>query len=206
MNPISQCIGVKALGILPHSANVGEFRPSSHHSSGHEVICRKCKNSYNYARINGTIKVTSREKSLVGQFLSALDVSAEAALDVLKAEAKITNSGCWEWKRSLVSGGYGAFRITRKDVPESLPKLQMVHRWSFWLSSGGDTAETVHHKCSNRKCFNPVHLEKATQKENIGEMFARKSYEKRIAYLEQKVSSLELEIELLKGSEKFKSL
>lgn len=49
---------------------------------------------------------------------------------------------------------------------------------------------TVHHACEKSMCIEPSHLELATQRENIGEMHARKSFERRIASLEAEVAVL----------------
>ena len=54
---------------------------------------------------------------------------------------------------------------------------------------------TVHHKCANRACCNPEHLELATNRENVAEMFARKAYEARIAELEEEVAALKAKYE-----------
>lgn len=199
MESTSKCIGVKTLDIPAHRAPTEAFRKSTHHSTGLEPQCRKCKANYNTAYTRGKLNVNSRSKSLVGRFLKALEASPEAALEVLRGESTLTESGCWEWGMSTASGGYGTFRVSRANRPKNLPQFTLVHRWAFWLSTGEVTTDTIHHKCSNRICFNPEHLEKATLRNNIGEMFARKSYEKRITYLENKVQQLELEVGQLKG-------
>lgn len=49
----------------------------------------------------------------------------------------------------------------------------------------------IHHKCGNSYCVQPDHLQLASAAENTLEMLGRKSYEARIAYLEEQVKMLE---------------
>jgi len=50
---------------------------------------------------------------------------------------------CWLWTGSVISSGYGSFNGT------------LVHRSVMRVGKGYD----VHHKCTNRLCVNPAHLE-----------------------------------------------
>lgn len=61
----------------------------------------------------------------------------------------------------------------------------LVHRLAYTAFIGPfDPSLAIHHKCANRKCVNPLHLEPVSQRDNMGEMLLRKHYELRIAALE----------------------
>ena len=95
---------------------------------------------------------------------------------------------CWEWT------GYkrlGYARISTKG------KSRQAHRELYKLTYPDldITNLHLHHKCANRGCVNPEHLEPITQSANMGEMHARMSYEKRIAQLEEEVARLKYIIE-----------
>lgn len=71
----------------------------------------------------------------------------------------VAESGCWEWKRSLNSRGYGL--ISEKGV------VMLAHRVGYELLVG-PIAEgmTVDHLCRNKRCVNPGHFEIVTRSEN----------------------------------------
>jgi hypothetical protein len=193
-----RCSGISTLGVSPHEAPDYDFRVSKTRSTGRETVCKNCKREYNKARLQGTISVTKRVDSLSARFVSALKVSSKEALAILQEKSRVTSEGCWEWTLSTASGGYGGFRIT-DTAGLTLPKITLIHRWAYWLTTG-ELDETIHHICANRLCFNPAHLEKISLSQNIGEMLARKSLLQRISHLEEKVKRLELELDLVKDS------
>lgn len=72
---------------------------------------------------------------------------------------------CWEWKNAL-SHGYG--RVWHEG------KVKRTHRVSYELFIGPiPTAMVVRHRCDNRKCVNPAHLEVGTQSDNIKDSLKR---------------------------------
>ncbi len=83
------------------------------------------------------------EKAVISRFLS---------------KVKITDSGCWNWKDSLTFG-YGHFWIKQKKYSS--------HRWIYEYCYDSIPNEyAIHHKCENKKCCNPCHLEKVTSLEH----------------------------------------
>ena len=69
---------------------------------------------------------------------------------------------CWLWTASRNQYGYGVFRFNRERIRS--------HRLSY-LHHHGEIPEglVVRHKCRNKHCVNPDHLEVGTQKENIAD-------------------------------------
>lgn len=70
---------------------------------------------------------------------------------------------CWLWEGHLDKGGYGHFSFNRKTI--------RAHRVS-WLLAGNiiPDGHLIRHKCRNRHCVNPEHLETGTYKDNLNDM------------------------------------
>ena len=79
-------------------------------------------------------------------------------------EAKFVDRGpdlCWEWTAFKNPGGYGTF-----SAPGTTgTKMVLAHRYAHFLATG-DWPAQVDHKCRNRGCVNPGHLQPTSSKEN----------------------------------------
>lgn len=73
--------------------------------------------------------------------------------------------GCWLWRLSTTMAGYGQFHPLNKG--ES-PTMLLAHRVAYELWVGPiPKGRVIHHKCGNRSCVNPTHLECTGQRENV---------------------------------------
>lgn len=71
-----------------------------------------------------------------------------------------TQSGCWNWRGSLNSNGYGKFKCGGKMI--------YAHRAAYERAKGPiPEGATIDHTCRNRRCCNPAHLEAVSLKENV---------------------------------------
>lgn len=65
----------------------------------------------------------------------------------------------------------------------------MAHRVMAQATYGDIKDKPVHHKCGDRRCVNPAHLQVVRPIENVAEMLERNAYLRRIAELEQVLRS-----------------
>ena len=102
------------------------------------------------------------------------------AKQIINFTSKITldkTTGCWNWNGCKSAKGYGRFQL--------LGKTYNAHRISYVIHGGTLlTGKEIDHKCRNRSCVNPFHLQQISHKENvlIGESLQAKNKRKLIAY------------------------
>ena len=72
----------------------------------------------------------------------------------------VTPSGCWQWTGPLDRDGYGMGRF--------VGTIARVHRKAFAEAAGRAIPRDVEldHRCRNRACFRPTHLDPVLRAEN----------------------------------------
>lgn len=78
--------------------------------------------------------------------------------------------GCWEWPGARIKGGYGQTWNGKRVIP--------AHRFAYESVNGLiEEGKVLDHRCRNRACVRPDHLEPVTHKTNIlrGEGIAAKN-------------------------------
>ena len=99
-------------------------------------------------------------------------------------------TGCWNWSGSKDRDGYGIALIDGKPWRS--------HRLAVTAALGREITDSlVHHKCANRSCCNPEHLQTVDDFSNRSEMFERNNYIKRIEALEEALREKDPENPLL---------
>lgn len=116
----------------------------------------------------------------------------QAVFAKIKARCIIADeAGCWEYPRAN-GKGYGELHVGGPAV--------LAHRLMARIALPEYEAHLqVHHKCANRLCLNPAHLQMLTSRENRAEMMERNTYLRRIAALEQALQALAPDHPLLSG-------
>lgn len=99
----------------------------------------------------------------------------------LKSKLVTDDNGCWVYTGcSRGKGGYGGFWMNGDN--------RYVHRvaYEMWVEPIPEDG-FIHHKCSNRRCCNPEHLQCTAWNENYAEMYARQQLLSRIQELEKEL-------------------
>lgn len=84
-------------------------------------------------------------------------------------------SGCWLWTAGRNGNGYGYYR------PGEGKSHVRVHRFAYEQLVGPiPEGLHLHHRCGNRTCVNPAHLQPVTPGEHLmlGDTFQRRNTEK----------------------------
>lgn len=79
---------------------------------------------------------------------------------------------CWPWTGAVADTGYGKFQA---GTGRAATKIVRAPRLSWELTNGREIplGMEIRHKCDNRICVNPGHLEPGTRGENMKDMYSR---------------------------------
>ena len=86
------------------------------------------------------------------------------------------DDGCIVWTGAKTPKGYGIFGISNNNG--EYPHTVRAHRFAYALHYGFDklpygtdktqNRKVIHHKCENKACANPLHLEAVSDNWNLG--------------------------------------
>jgi len=101
-------------------------------------------------------------------------IKDQATIARFKSKLKQMPNGCIEYTGYRTAKGYGYFKVGVNPTWASV----RAHRFSFALAYGIDKLpsgtdktqkrKVIHHKCENKACVNPLHLEPVTDNWNLG--------------------------------------
>lgn len=114
---------------------------------GREVWIRKVE-----PHVRGSLPTLTQEQ--IDRFWSRVDKSGGP-------------DSCWPWTRGKTRGGYGFFKIGKRNYP--------AHRIAYALVKGMPplSHDVDHEACDNPPCCNPAHLEAVTHQQNIARTVGR---------------------------------
>jgi hypothetical protein len=101
----------------------------------------------------------------------------------LRAKVDINDDGCWVFNGNSRGKKYGSFWLEGRE--------QYAHRASYQIFLGPIPEDGfIHHRCANKMCVNPDHLQCTTWNNNYAEMLGRQALIKRIRKLEAAIKEL----------------
>ena len=97
---------------------------------------------------------------------------AEYWLEFIKARVTILpETGCHQWNGKKVNDGYPNTTTGRYGFPR---RSLAMHRVAWAAANGVDPGQyVIRHKCDNRWCVNPAHLEPGTHSQNTQDILER---------------------------------
>jgi hypothetical protein len=73
------------------------------------------------------------------------------------------DDGCWMWTGYRQNNGYGAIRIGGRTGRSVLAHRFVFEFFRYPIPAGFE----IHHRCRNRGCVNPFHLQAVTHRDNL---------------------------------------
>lgn len=95
-----------------------------------------------------------------------LSLPIDTIITRLERNLVVDTNGCWLWT-GYKKNGYGF--VCFGDPPKGV----YVHRLSFLVYKGSLEGKQACHSCDIRACFNPDHLFRGTQLDNVRDMRAK---------------------------------
>ena len=124
------------------------------------------------------------------------NMSKKEFVEWILSKKIVQPDGCWV-QNELKPAADGYIKITFSG------KALSAHRIIVEIISGDLSGNiVVHHKCHNRGCINPNHLQPVTPEENHAEMFEYQMYMDRIAELKTLIAQGQQRIAELKKEQK----
>lgn len=166
-----------------------------HNGRSYDLVCIACGAEYVGKRKDGKYCPPCKGEAIskhnspenIEIYNAIRNGSDQEVLAAIRDRCTISASGCWEWQGFRSTSGYGRVSTGRRQTRTQ----EQTHRVTFEYATGVKPGSMViHHKCANRACCNPEHLQLATQVENTAEMHARRSYEMRIKELEDALKNV----------------
>ena len=110
-------------------------------------------------------------------------IKNEKVIKRFNSYLKEQEDGCIVWTGYKTPKGYGHIMIWSKGLYNNPVR---VHRFAYALHYGFDklpkgtdktqNRKVIHHKCENKACVNPLHLEVVSDRWNLGRVNDKKMY------------------------------
>jgi len=124
-----------------------------------EAKCSSCKRNVSYENWCMGKRICPHCGTLLGTVIIKPVKDNSMDLERFTYQYKKEENGCWIWLGTQSPNGYGRFSVRGK--------YRTAHRWAYEQFVGKiPDGLSIHHKCNNRLCVNPEHLEPLTNREN----------------------------------------
>lgn len=108
--------------------------------------------------------------------MEQLDEYTKKAIERFVTRVSIADNGCHEWTGATTTSGYGLFFYRGKNMVATRFVMEVMKEGRPLKNH---INEVVRHKCDNKICVNPDHLEVGTRMENMKDWQKRSLIEKR---------------------------
>lgn len=120
-----------------------------------------------------------RENGIKGELPTTRTRQAEH----LRSKLVEDENGCWVYTGGRRGKHYGNYWMNGEN--------RYAHRAAYDLFIGPIPKDGfIHHRCSNKLCCNPEHLQCTTWNDNLAEMLSRQSLVRRIKKLEAELAQM----------------
>ena len=115
-----------------------------------------------YTKLTAAQKQQRREE----RFWNYVDKNGPSPLVAVAWHPELEGTKCWLWTGCKHTYGYGLFGVEDQ-------KMQLAHRYAYFLTQGHYPYPQGLHKCDNPSCCNPEHIFEGNDADNVADMMSK---------------------------------
>ena len=140
------------------------FSPDKREKDGLQSQCKKCRTARECHRYATDPEFAQRKRDATnaryhgGELPDSIDSPRPAGERFDEKWILDPETGCHLWTANQHKSGYGKVKVNGETF--------LAHRFAYWQRWGVIPKPELHHKCRNRLCVNPDHLQAVTKEEH----------------------------------------